>query len=363
MLGKFVQLRLQGVRDPFISMANGKAKAPPAPDTIGAAKETAAGNLEAARATAAANRTNQVTPYGSLTYSANPGTDAYGNTLYTATQTLSPEQQKIYEQESQLNEGLMSTANKGLDYANEVLSKPGVDTSKLPSYGINPSETYSDAIMRRLAPQIAQESEMSDAQLANQGIAPGTKAYENAKRQLAMSQNDRQLGAITSGMNVGLGANQQAFQQEAYNQMQPINVINALRSGSQVQGPNFANTPNQAATAGADILGATNAQYANQVAATNAQNAASGGFMSGLMGLGGAGIMKYSDERLKTDITKIGSLDNGLNLYSYNYKDGYDLPEGRQVGVMAQEVEAIMPEAVVEMDNGFKAVNYAMLGV
>jgi hypothetical protein len=282
---------------------------------------------------------------------------------WLATQTLSPEQQKIYEQESQLNEGLMSTANKGLDYANEVLSKPGVDTSKLPSYGINPGETYSDAIMRRLAPQIAQESEMSDAQLANQGIAQGTQAYENAKRQLAMSQNDRQLAAITGGMNVGLGANQQAFQQEAYNQMQPINVINALRTGSQVQNPSYASTPQQANTAGADILGATQAGYNAELANVNAQNAASGGFMSGLMGLGSAGIMKYSDERLKTDIIKIGSLDNGLNLYSYNYKDGYDLPEGKQIGVMAQEVEAIMPEAVVEMDNGFKAVNYAMLGV
>jgi hypothetical protein len=363
MLGKFVQLRLQGVRDPFISMANGKAKAPPAPDYTAAAKETSAGNLESARATAAANRTNQVTPYGNLTYTANPGTDPYGNTLYTATQTLSPEQQKIYQQESQLNEGLMSTANKGLDYANEVLSKPGVETSKLPSYGINPGETYSDAIMRRLAPQIAQESEMSDAQLANQGIAQGTQAYENAKRQLAMSQNDRQLAAITGGMNVGLGANQQAFQQEAYNQMQPINVINALRTGSQVQNPSYASTPQQANTAGADILGATQAGYNAELANVNAQNAASGGFMSGLMGLGSAGIMKYSDERLKTDIIKIGSLDNGLNLYSYNYKDGYDLPEGKQIGVMAQEVEAIMPEAVVEMDNGFKAVNYAMLGV
>lgn len=290
MLGKFVQLRLQGVRDPFISMANGKGKAPPAPDYVGAAQQTAAGNLEAARATAAANRTNQVTPYGNLTYTANPGTDPYGNTLYTATQTLSPEQQKIYEQESQLNEGLMSTANKGLNYANEMLSQPGVDMSKLPSYGINPGETYSDAIMRRLAPQIAQESEMSDAQLANQGIAQGTQAYKNAKRQLAMSQNDRQLAAITGGMNVGLGANQQAFQQEAYNQMQPINVINALRTGSQVQNPQFANTPQQANVGGADILGATQAGYQAQLAAANAKNAGKGGFMSGLMGLGGAAL-------------------------------------------------------------------------
>jgi hypothetical protein len=363
MLGKFVQLRLQGVRDPFISMANGKAKAPPAPDYIGAAKETSAGNLESARATAAANRTNQVTPYGNLTYTANPGTDAYGNTLYTATQTLSPEQQAIYQQESKLNQGLMQTANTGLNYANKVLSEPGVDTSKLPSYGINPGETYSDAIMRRLQPQIAQQSEMSDAQLANQGIAQGTEAYNNAKRQLSQQQNDLLTSAQIQGMNTGLSANQQAFQQEAYNQMQPINVINALRTGSQVQNPSFANTPNQAQTAGADILGATQAGYNAQLANVNAQNAASGGFMSGLMGLGGAGIMKYSDERLKTNIEKVGSLENGLNLYSYNYKDGYDLPEGKQIGVMAQEVEAIMPEAVVEMDNGFKAVNYAMLGV
>jgi hypothetical protein len=293
MLGKFVQLRLQGVRDPFISMANGKAKAPPAPDYTAAAKETAAGNLEAARATAAANRTNQVTPYGNLTYTANPGTDAYGNTLYTATQTLSPEQQKIYEQESQLNEGLMSTANKGLNYANEMLSQPGVDMSKLPSYGINPGETYSDAIMRRLQPQIAQQSEMSDAQLANQGIAQGTEAYNNAKRQLTQQQNDMLTSAQIQGMNTGLSANQQAFQQEAYNQMQPINVINALRTGSQVQNPSFANTPNQAQTAGADILGATQAGYNAQLANVNAQNAASGGFMNGLVGLGMAGATAY----------------------------------------------------------------------
>jgi hypothetical protein len=142
--------------------------------------------------------------------------------------------------------------------------------------------------MRRLAPQIAQESQSSDAQLANQGIAPGTEAYANAKRQLAMSQNDRQLGAITSGMNVGMGANQQAFNQQAYNQMQPINVINALRTGSQVQNPNYVSVPQQANVGGADILGATQAGYNAELARTNAENAASGGFLGGLMNIGAA---------------------------------------------------------------------------
>jgi len=268
---------------------NGKSDPPPAPDYLGAARETAAGNLEAARATAAANRVNQVTPYGNLTYSIS-GKDSYGNDMYTANQTLTPAQQRILEQNQGLSSGLLNTAQSGLNYANDILSKPGVDLSQLPQIGINPGETYSDAIMRRLAPQIAQENEMSDAQLANQGIAQGTEAYNNAKRTLQMGQNDRQLGAITSGMNVGMGANQQAFNQQAYNQMQPINVINALRTGSQVQNPNFVSVPQQANTGGADILGATNALYSNQVNATNAANAASGNFMGGLLSLGGAAL-------------------------------------------------------------------------
>jgi len=341
---------------------NGKSDPPPAPDYTGAANATAAGNLEAARATAAANKINQFTPNGNLTYSIN-GKDSYGNDLYTATQTYSPAQQAILDQQNKLNQGLMTTANTGLGYANQVLSQPGVDMSQLPSTGIDPGQSYTDAIMQRLAPQIAQENQQSDAQLANQGIAQGTEAYNNAKRTLAMSQNDRQLGAVTSGMNTGLNANQQAFQQQAYNQMQPINVINALRTGSQVQNPSFAATPQQASTAGPDILGATQAGYNAQLANVNAQNAASGGFMSGLMGLGGAAITKYSDVNLKENIKKVGSLDNGLNLYSYTYKDGYDLPKGKQVGVMAQEVEKVIPEAVVDMPNGFKGVNYALLGV
>jgi hypothetical protein len=264
--------------------------APPAPDYAGAARETAAGNLEAARATTAANRTNQVTPYGNLTYTANPGTDPYGNTLYTATQTLSPAQQATLDQSNQLNTGLMTTANKGLNYANDVLSKPGVDTSILPSYGIDPGQSYQDAIMSRLDPQMKRENEMSDAQLANQGIAQGTEAYNNAKNLLQQGQNDRLTSATVQGMNTGLSANQQAFQQQAYNQMQPINVINALRTGSQVTNPSYAATPNQPYTAGPDLLGAANAQYTGQVNATNAANAGSGNFMGGLMSLGGMAL-------------------------------------------------------------------------
>jgi len=342
-----------------------KSDPPPPPDYAAAAKETAAGNLEAARATAAANRVNQVTPYGNLTYSIS-GKDSYGNDMYTANQTLTPNQQRILEQNQGLNSGLLNTAQSGLNYANNILSRPGVDLSQLPQIGINPGETYSDAIMRRLAPQIAQESQSSDAQLANQGIAPGTEAYNNAKRTLAMSQNDRQLGAITSGMNVGMGANQQAFNQQAYNQMQPINVINALRTGSQVQNPNYVSVPQQANVAGPDILGATNAQYTNQVNATNAANAGAGNFMGGLMNLASTGAQLYtgSDQSIKENIIKIGSLDNGINIYKFEYRSEYKdtWGHGTHIGVMAQEVEKVIPEAVAIHKDGYKLVDYSLLG-
>jgi len=276
---------LPALGDYFTFYDFGKDEAPPPPDYASAARETAQGNLDMARAATAANRVNQITPYGNLTYT-QTGQDSYGNPMWTATQELSPEQDRIRMQQAGLNSGLLTTAQRGLDYAGNLLEKPGIDMSKLPSTGINPGEMYSDAIMRRLQPQLAQEKSAFDAQMANQGIATNSEAYANAKRQFDQTQNDRLTSAITGGMNVGLNANQQAFAQQGYNQMQPINVINALRTGSQVQAPNFVNPALQATTQGPDILGATGQQYNAQLAQTNANNAAAGGFMGGLMNMG-----------------------------------------------------------------------------
>ena len=649
---------------------NGKSDAPPTPDYVGAAQQTAAGNLETAKYTTEANRVNQITPYGNLTYTKLPSfnqgaydkamaqynadladynqalktynsTPTYGqaynpmfntpqrgpaptaptaptrdtfNTAdrWEAVQTLTPAQQDILNKNNALNSGLLGTAQTGLNYANEVLSQPGVDmsrlpsiasgvgtglpsmtssvpggqyatsygvqnatgnvinprlqtstganqnasgnvvnpnlqtsldtsgmpaiksnvdeygqiqnsinTSGLPSYGINPGETYSDAIMRRLQPDLERQRASEETRLANQGIGLGSNAYSTARDILGRQQNDAMTSAIIQGMQTGLQANQQqfgqnaaqqaasnaaqaqgfgqnaaqtqaqnaanaqayqqalssgqfgnqaagqqfgqnlsaqqlqnqaaaqnnalaqsnaqfanqaantqfgqnvtaaqlanqaaaqntgnaanlaafqnagvgqqfnqglanaqlgnqanlqaynqqlqnaqlqnqaqqqGFTQAAYNQMQPINVINALRTGTQVQNPTYANVPQQAQVAGPDILGATQAGYNAQLGAVNAQNAASGNFMSGLMN---AGVALASDINLKENIKRIGTHDLGIGIYSYNYKDGYDLPKNMQIGVMAQEVETVMPEAVVIMPNGFKAVNYSMLG-
>lgn len=78
------------------------------------------------------------------------------------------------------------------------------------------------------------------------------------------------------------------------------------------------------------------------------------GAITGLGSMAGMlGWAPFSDRRLKENIAQIGTATNGLPLYRFNYK-GDPRP---QIGVMAQDVEQVIPEAVFEID-GFKAVDY-----
>ena len=66
-----------------------------------------------------------------------------------------------------------------------------------------------------------------------------------------------------------------------------------------------------------------------------------------------------SDIRLKHDVALLGRLDNGLGLYRFSYNGSNKI----YVGVMAQEVETIMPEAVVRGKDGYLRVYYDRLGL
>lgn len=73
-----------------------------------------------------------------------------------------------------------------------------------------------------------------------------------------------------------------------------------------------------------------------------------------------------SDRIVKENIVKIGVHPLGIGLYLFDYKPEYrglSGHGGRQFGVMADEVETVMPEAVSRHADGYKMVNYAMLGI
>jgi hypothetical protein len=72
-----------------------------------------------------------------------------------------------------------------------------------------------------------------------------------------------------------------------------------------------------------------------------------------------------SDLRAKENILRIGTHPLGFGLYLFNYKPQWRerCGSGRQFGVMADEVEAVVPHAVSTGSDGYKQVDYAMLGI
>lgn len=97
---------------------------------------------------------------------------------------------------------------------------------------------------------------------------------------------------------------------------------------------------------------ATGASTGGNVVLPGTAGQDTGSLLSGLGSLGvGIGALLPSDRRIKTDVKKIASTDQGFNVYSYRYK-GHPFTH---IGVMAQEVEKVKPDAVMEF-GGMKFV-------
>ena len=316
-------------------------KTPKAPDPMQTAQSQAAANQGTAISQQLLNFVDQTGPYGSLSYSQS-GTNSYvdpltGKTVnvpkFTATTTLSPEQRAILDQTNAAELNLAGIANERSGFLKDYLAQPfSVDSSveaKLNELG-----------SARLDPRFAREQEALRTQLISSGIRPGTAAYSAALNDFGQTKND-------AYNQLALTGRQQAFQEASYERNQPLNEIGALLSGSQVQGPQFVNTP-QTQVGGVDYTGLVNNQYNQQM---QNRNAAMGGLF-GLLGTGLTAGIKYSDRRLKSDIKRVGTLDNGLPLYSYIIGGKFE------IGVMADEVEAVLPSAVHMSNDGLKMVDY-----
>ena len=86
-----------------------------------------------------------------------------------------------------------------------------------------------------------------------------------------------------------------------------------------------------------------------------------GGFRGGGGGGGfrGGGGGRRSDIALKHDVVLLGHLANGLGYYRFSY-----LGSSRSfVGVIAQEVQNLMPQAVTRGRDGYLRVYYDRLGL
>ena len=304
--------------------------------------------------TAVMGNPNVYSPYGMQTVSYDP-TGPDGMMKPTVTQTLNPQSQAIFDQQQQMRQKLAGLGTAATETAGNVLGS-GFDTSNLPTAPINPGTTAQNAMMSRLEPTLDRRRQALHTQLLNEGHVRGNAGYDNAMEDYGRTENDLLLQAGAAGIPMDQQARQQALAEQMTLRNLPINEIAALMSGSQIQNPQFGGY------SGAPVAAPNFQQIAGQQgqwdqglynAGVGRANAAN----SNMTSLGAAAITAFSDRRLKTNITRIGTHPLGIGWYEFDYLWG----EHAQ-GVMADELQPVMPEAVVMHPSGYAMVNYALIG-
>jgi hypothetical protein len=290
------------------------------------------------------------------------------------------------------------------------------NVSQMPKYeDFNATrDKVTDAYMQRLQPYLDKERNALEQRLASQGITPGSEARAWDQDTFNRGANDQRIAALLAGdkasqdlfnnamslrgqgvseaiaqgsfgnaaqqqefgQNVqqaqfgnqaaeanfaqGLASSQfqnqaraQALQEQDYLRNQPINIINALRTGNQVQMPTFGNVAGGAQIAAPPIYQAANDQYSAALQQYQAQQQNSP--WGAIAGLGGAAITKWSDRRLKSDIKLLARRTDGLGIYDY------EIFGHREIGVIADEVAELAPHALGPIINGFQTVKYGEL--
>ena len=337
---------------------------PKAPDPYATAAAQTGVNTASAETQQALNMVNQETPFGNLTYSQNGYQTGPNGTIipqYQATQTLSPQEQQLWNTTLGTQQQLGTEASNLVPSLSSALSKsPQIDPSQTTSQLMNMWQKYNQPIFN-------QQKSNLDAQLASQGIFQGPddsadptgnihgSAFSNAQNQLSRNQND----AMNSFF---MQAEPAAFSQAAQQYTLPIDTLNQslstlLGEGSPgnvtqslTQTPSVAIQPANLQGAIQNNFNNQTQQYGNNMSALGSLASAIGGWGAGKIG---------SDIRLKADVNFIGRNADGIGLYGFRYKTG----KQRYIGVMAQDVMQKRPDAVYLREDGMYCVDYEALGM
>lgn len=290
---------------------------PPPPDPAKVASAQTGTNIQSAIANSVLGNVNQVGPTGSTTYDTNGFetiTGADGQTYkvprYTQTTTLSPDQQKLYNQGTELGTGVNDLAIGQVGRLKDTLGNP-IDATGLPERANLGTDDFSgerarveQAMYDRINPQLERDRTALETKLTNQGFQRGTQAWNDALGDYNRQVNDLRLGITERGtgeqqswLDMALkranfaNANRSgALEERLAIRNQPINEISALRSGGQVSLPN-AQPYNYTPMSTPDIAGLTMQNYQmGPLAQYQAQNQYKQALMGGLFGLGGAGV-------------------------------------------------------------------------
>ena len=258
-------------------------------------------------------------------------------------------------------------ADQGIRYGSQAYSSAMDDYNRQANDARFAAVGQAGSEQQRMMDMAAQRAGFQNsAQQQAYDQAQGRGSFANAAQAQQNAQNAAQGGFFNAAQAQNLARDQSIFNaanaqrnqymQEQYAQRnQPLNEISALLGGSQVQQPNWLNSPTSQ-IANTDFAGIMNANA--QLQAQNYQTAQSGwnSTMGGILGAGGklgaAAIM--SDRREKENIDRIGTIfaatpegeAKELPIHRYSYKD--DPASMMHTGPMAQDVEKIDKRAVIE---------------
>lgn len=205
-------------------------------------------------------------------------------------------------------------------------------------------------------------------ELRNFEVGLGSKRAEmGLDATLQFSKNQQDFDANFSAMLKQLGQNRwatrqgfmfgggmQGASQLGYN-MNTKNTTSTNMSGFQKVMAGF-QMANAATAFGTNMMmGGMNGTPSSSVGGSEVGASQSGLSNMGSF-MGGAGsLMSASDRRLKTNVTRIGTHKTGIGIYSYTIFGQH------KIGVMADEVRTVRPEAVVRHKSGYDMVDYAKL--
>jgi hypothetical protein len=383
------------------------SKMPAAPDPYRVAGAQTQLNQDTAAYNAALNRTNTYSPLGSQTWTMTGRDPVTGAPMYDQNIALSPEQQRLYEQQTgqqydigQLGDALIGQARSAYGGPINTSGLPGlrsgVNMGELPGLpgagdleGFRNQQTNAlyDRNTAYLDRQYGQDEDALRTRLANQGVTEGSEAYRNAYddfsrgKEMAYRQARNEsiagggseaermfgIGSQTRGqlygeqlsdVNTGNAARSQGMAELFALRNQPLNELSAVLGMGGASMPQFGGTGATPGAAPADITGAMQNQYQSQVDAASARNASRNQTYSSIASMIPLALMLgISDKRLKDDHGVVGETKDDIPLHLFSYKGSDD----KHVGVMAQEAQKKRPDAVSTLPGGIKRVNYFAL--
>ena len=202
------------------------------------------------------------------------------------------------------------------------------------------ADSVYSAFSDRYEPIFERQTNNLQDRLVNQGIPVGSEAYSRAMSDMSQTQNDARQQAMYQAQQAG----QQARNNEIQNNLSIFSAFNPLNG--------YAGSSAQGSTAMYDNL------YNSQLNAYNAQQQAKQNMAQGWLNLGSAGLNLgmglFSDARIKENLRPVGQLFNGLTVYAFNFPG----EAVTRIGLVAQEVQQQIPQAVSQTEEGLLMVDY-----